>query len=211
MLNKIKCWALELKAKMAGEQYISFEEAVKILRDELNYPEDRALHFVKQYDKNKDGKLSVTEFSTFRNKIEETKTSLLPRFREYDRDNNGYITIQEASSILQKPPFCFPPGKVVVLLTTFDKDKNGKLDIVEFADFFSAAKAFNEDMASRFDQLDKNGDGVLSPDEVTSVIQSMLGFDDPQMARKIIQMFDQNDDGSLDKTEFMQLWTNMFA
>lgn len=39
---------------------------------ELKYPEERALHFVKKFDHNKDGKLSAAEFSQFRNKIEET-------------------------------------------------------------------------------------------------------------------------------------------
>jgi len=45
---------------------------VSILRAELNYPEERALHFVKRFDHNKDGKLSVAEFRQFRGKIEET-------------------------------------------------------------------------------------------------------------------------------------------
>lgn len=68
----------------------------------------------------------------------------------------------------------------------------------------------NEEMTLRFDQLDKDGNGVLSPEEVVSVIRDMMGFDE-QRARSLIQMFDQNQDGSLDKTEFMQLWSNMFG
>jgi len=56
----------------SGERYITFDEAVAILRDELQYPEDRALHFVKRFDHNKDGRLSVAEFTQFRNKIDET-------------------------------------------------------------------------------------------------------------------------------------------
>jgi len=53
------------------EDYISFEEAVAILRQELKYPEDRALHFVKRFDHNNDGRLSAVEFGQFRNKVEE--------------------------------------------------------------------------------------------------------------------------------------------
>ena len=53
------------------EDYISFEEAVNILRQELKYPEDRALHFVKRFDHNNDGRLSAFEFGQFRNKVEE--------------------------------------------------------------------------------------------------------------------------------------------
>ena len=65
----------------------------------------------------------------------------MPKFKEYDRDGNGYISLEEASMILQNKPFNFPADKVVVLLRKFDKDGNGKLDIDEFADFYAEAKA----------------------------------------------------------------------
>lgn len=65
-------------------------------------------------------------------------------------------------------------------------------------------------MTNRFAQLDRDGNGVLSPDEVVIVIKEMMGYNE-QMAMSLIQMFDKNQDGSLDKTEFMQLWSNMFG
>jgi Ca2+-binding EF-hand superfamily protein len=68
----------------------------------------------------------------------------------------------------------------------------------------------NEDIANCFDRLDKDGNGVLSPEEVVSIIQDRMGFD-AATARQLVDMFDQNKDGSLDKTEFMQLWTSMFG
>ena len=70
-----------------------------------------------------------------------SKVRLVPKFKEYDRDGNGYISLEEASMILQNKPFNFPADKVVVLLRKFDKDGNGKLDIDEFADFYAEAKA----------------------------------------------------------------------
>ncbi|KAK2143208.1 hypothetical protein LSH36_866g00000 [Paralvinella palmiformis] len=138
------------------------------------------------------------------------KTQLVPKFKEYDKDNNGYITLEEASSILQNPPFNFPSGKVIMLLKKFDRDGNGKLDIEEFAGFYADAKATHEEIAAKFDQLDRDGNGVLSPDEVCHVIQEYMGFDQ-ERARWMMQMFDQNQDGSLDKTEFISLWTSMFG
>jgi len=72
---------------------------------------------------------------------ESRKVRLVPKFKEYDRDGNGYISLEEASMILQNKPFNFPADKVVVLLRKFDKDGNGKLDIDEFADFYAEAKA----------------------------------------------------------------------
>jgi len=65
-------------------------------------------------------------------------------------------------------------------------------------------------MQVRFDKLDRDGNGVLSPDEVVNVIKDTMGFDEKR-AVSLVQMFDQNQDGSLDKTEFMLLWSNMFG
>jgi len=42
-----------------------------MLCQELNYPQDRALHFVKRFDHNRDGKLSASEFGQFKSKIAE--------------------------------------------------------------------------------------------------------------------------------------------
>ena len=66
---------------------------------------------------------------------------LVPKFKEYDVDGNGFITLDEASAILQTDPFNFPADKVLGLLKRFDKDGNGKLDIEEFAGFYAEAKA----------------------------------------------------------------------
>lgn len=210
LLSKIKTTAMGIKAKIVGEEYISFDEAVTILQSELRYPEDKAQRYVRRFDHNKDGRLSKSEFSQFKSKIEETKVQLVPKFKEYDRDGNGYVTLDEASYILQNSPFNFPQGKVVNLLRKFDRDNNGKLDIEEFADFYAEAKATNDEVTTRFAKLDRDGNGVLSPEEVVNVIMELMGFDE-QRAVSLIQMFDQDKDGNLDKTEFMQLWTNMFG
>lgn len=68
----------------------------------------------------------------------------------------------------------------------------------------------NDEMATRFEQLDADHNGVLSPDEVVSVLKEMLGLDAAN-ARHMIEMFDTNRDGNLDKTEFMALWSSMFG
>lgn len=193
-----------------GEKFISFKDAITILRDELHFPEDRALHFVKRFDKNGDGRLCSTEFEQFRSKLEETKVQLVPKFKEYDKDGNGFVTLDEAATILQKDPFRFPPDRVLLLLSRFDKDANGKLDIEEFAGFYAEAKAMNEEVAHHFEILDKDRNGVLSPEEVVHVIQDRMGFDE-MTARYMVKMFDQNQDGSLDKGEFISLWAHMFG
>jgi len=55
----------------SAETFISFDEAVAILHEELHYPQDKAFNFVKTFDKNNDGKLSTVEFAELKRKIEE--------------------------------------------------------------------------------------------------------------------------------------------
>ena len=62
-------------------------------------------------------------------------------FCQFDVDRNGFITLEEASSILRQEPFRFPPDKVLRLLKRFDRDGNGKLDYREFSGFYAEAKA----------------------------------------------------------------------
>ena len=47
----------------------------------------------------------------------------------------------------------------------------------------------NDDIASCFDRLDTDGNGVLTPDEIASILQERLGFD-AEMARHTVDMFD---------------------
>ena len=65
----------------------------------------------------------------------------MSKFKQFDQDENGFITLIEASDILSHDPFNFPPGRTLSLLKQFDKDGNGKLDIEEFAGFYAEAKA----------------------------------------------------------------------
>jgi len=68
----------------------------------------------------------------------------------------------------------------------------------------------NDELTKRFDELDKDRNGVLSENEVVSVIGEMMGVDRAR-ALALMQMFDRNQDGNLDKTEFMQMWASMFG
>ena len=54
------------------ETFITFDEAIKVLKSELMYPDERAMHFVKKFDRNRDGKLSQSEFNNFKAKIKHT-------------------------------------------------------------------------------------------------------------------------------------------
>ena len=84
------------------------------------------------------------------------------------------------------------------------------LRLFTFLDLFVNIFSRKEDISECFDRLDKDGNGVLSPEEVASVIQERLGFE-ADSAKQLIETFDQNKDGCLDKGEFINLWTSMFG
>jgi len=68
----------------------------------------------------------------------------------------------------------------------------------------------NEDIGRRFDALDADGNGVLSPDELVEVIRKTLNYDETK-ARQFVQSFDGNNDGNIDKSEFVGMWSVMFG
>jgi len=88
----------------SGETFISFDEAVSILRQELNYPEERALHFVKHFDHNKDGRLSAAEFGQFKSKIAEAYVTLPFAFINYCRLLQVYYHCYY--TVYKKPDLC---------------------------------------------------------------------------------------------------------
>ena len=65
-------------------------------------------------------------------------------------------------------------------------------------------------MEKKFDELDSDGSGDLDKEETVGVIaeECMLDF---MMASCLVDDFDLNKDGKLDKTEFMKMWTNLFG
>ena len=55
-----------------------------------------------------------------------------------------------------------------------------------------------------------DGNGVLSPDELVDIICSTLRCDGTK-ARQFVRSFDVNNDGHIDKTEFVGMWAVMFG
>ena len=62
---------------------MSFADAIVMLKEDLNFPDERANYFVKKFDKNGDGKLSVSEFHNFKKTIEDTFVMLVVRESMY--------------------------------------------------------------------------------------------------------------------------------
>ena len=86
-------------------QYISFAEATAILKNELKFPEERAIHFVKRFDHNKDGRLSAGEFSQFKKRIEDTcvTSDILTQLSASPLCLQGRVSVAMASEFQRTP------------------------------------------------------------------------------------------------------------
>ena len=51
---------------------------------------------------------------------------------------------------------------------------------------------------------------MLSPDELVDVISQTLQYDEDK-SRQFVRSFDVNNDGNIDKTEFVGMWSVMFG
>ncbi len=61
-------------------------------------------------------------------------------------------------------------------------------------------------MSVRFDELDKNGDGKLSRSAVIKILEEETKYD-TDTCTKMVYEADGENDGSIQKEEFLGLWT----
>mmetsp|Transcript_9630 Transcript_9630/g.9589 ORF Transcript_9630/g.9589 Transcript_9630/m.9589 type:complete len:143 (-) Transcript_9630:54-482(-) len=92
---------------------------------------------MKKADANSDRKLGKCEFTYMYNEInvapKVTLNDLINEFKVFDKDNSGYINAKELDEALCSQGEPMSKDEVRELLNDFDKDKNGRVSIVELA------------------------------------------------------------------------------
>jgi Ca2+-binding EF-hand superfamily protein len=168
-----------------------------------------AQRFVKDHDKNNDGKLSKDELPA----------DMQDCFAEVDVNKDGFITVQELQAhadrmTRQRPEIIEvvyytidipePEGNTAQelqrtydLLRKLDKNNDGKIDASELTAFRDERR--KERIEHIFKHMDKNGDGKISKDEARG-----LWVDD-------FANLDTNKDGFLDRTEVEKALTTAIA
>ncbi|OWK37836.1 hypothetical protein FRUB_06956 [Fimbriiglobus ruber] len=164
-----------------------------------NSPQFNADRFIKDHDKNGDGKLSKDELPA----------DMRDEFDKIDANKDGFLTADEltkhAAMMSQQAPqlvefvfFAIDSGedeqvtlqdlqRTYDTLRKMDKDNSGKLSAEEFKAFRHQRK---EERINNFIQrLDKNGDGKISRDEARG------------MWADNFSQLDKNGDGFIDRQE----------
>ena len=108
--------------------------------------------------------------------------------------------------------------------TDSDSNSDGFIDLKEFEASvlnYSANKHNIEASRNAFTVIDKNGDGLLDKHEVAKAIDLMVsngqvkekqlnGSTSLQMAENMIQEYDEDGNGELDKEEFTEMMYKFF-
>merc|ERR1719474_2401798 len=207
---------------------ISFAElkaAVQRSGQRLNDEDINAIFVVGDIDQN--GEIDLGEFmammmptssdvvAKFR-AIRKTVKDVQQSFKQIDRDGNGTIDKQELTAALKSSGGNFTQQDIDTLFAAGDIDGNGEIDYEEFIalmcpsasdiveKFRSKYKTLN-DVRAAFKRFDRNGDGALSKDELSSAMKSSGDSYSEIEVDAIFSLGDVDGDGEITLEEFITL------
>jgi len=125
-------------------------------------------------------------------------------FKALDKDGDGFITVGELASALQAASKQPADEKIVAqLMSKADLNSDGALSYQELVLTAVQRKllAKEERMFQAFCKVDKDGNGLISKEE----LEEALG-EDREMVGAILAKLDVDGDGMVDYDEFLQYW-----
>jgi len=139
--------------------------------------------------------------SALSDKLSEDELEQLKKsFKAIDTNGDGTITADELKKAMQGANLS---ESVEHIIKMADVDGDGKLSYQELvmASVHKKLMAKEERLWNTFCQLDQNGDGTISRDEIERVLGTQGNL------RQMIAEVDKNGDGVIDYDEFVALWS----
>jgi len=121
------------------------------------------------------------------------------KFQQYDMENKGVISLQEAQWALQVELKVTPPT-AFRLLNQFIR-----LNYDQFTEFYGKIQEAKLTIYDKFGKYDQDRDGMVSVEEAHEVLQQELGFSQAR-SEAMIQRFDSNNDGMVSYMEFAEFY-----
>ena len=150
------------------------------------------------------------------NLTEEEIAKIKTQFLSLDEDGSGELSIDELSSILKDPKLKMTPEDVNHLMTEFDIDGSGTINVCEFLILMSKRK--NRKMIHRaiilrtsirkaFKEMDLDGNGFITRKEFKCVMKKQSAKYTEAQMNAMIKEADTNGDGKIDYDEFVVCMT----
>ena len=147
------------------------------------------------------------------NTKKEEKTNFLylqEAFNVFDKDNDGSITIKELRTAMRSLGYNPSAEELQDLIREYDKDDSGTIELNEFMKLMTN-KIKEQDEVNQliemFEVFDRDGDGLLSKDEIKNVFNSINEEINDEILEEFIKEADLDNDGKINFKEFVNLFT----
>ncbi|KAJ2695922.1 hypothetical protein FB645_006337 [Coemansia sp. IMI 203386] len=132
-------------------------------------------------------------------------------FNEFDKDGNGSISREELELAMKTILGSEVQINAEELIRAVDKDGNGEIEFEEFlslmAQYYNTSSEEDE-LREAFKVFDKNGDGVISADELRQVMTSLGERLSDEEVSEMIREADVDGDGNINYEEFAKMMVN---
>ncbi|KAL6001489.1 hypothetical protein ACLOJK_007227 [Asimina triloba] len=136
-------------------------------------------------------------------------------FNRFDSDSDGKISTGELASVLQALGSAPTPVDVERMIAAIDTDRDGFINLEEFAGFLAGEDGGDgrkrdgfEDLKDAFDMYDLNKDGWISAVELNKVLKSLGEECTVQDCHRMISTVDSDGDGKVNFEEFKKMMTD---
>jgi calmodulin len=131
-------------------------------------------------------------------------------FNVFDKDNDGFITIKELATVMRSLGHNPSQDELNELINVYDKDHSGTIDFAEFSELMEnkmRETALAEEFMETFKVFDRDGNGLLSGQELKYVMAIVGESLSDQEIDEFIAQADLDGDGLISYEEFVKLMT----
>ena len=136
--------------------------------------------------------------------------NLQEAFNVFDKDNDGSITIKELRTAMRSLGYNPSAEELQDLIREYDKDDSGTIELNEFMKLMTNKIKEQEEvnqLIEMFEVFDRNGDGLLSKDEIKNLFDSINEEISDEILEEFIKEADLDNDGKINFQEFVNLLT----
>ena len=133
---------------------------------------------------------------------------LVDAFNIFDKDKDGFITVKELEAAMVALGYNLSNDEIRNLVSYYDKDASGTVDISEFIELMRHKIQEQEEeneILEIFELYDRNGDGLLSKEELLMVLQEVGEEIDQEEINLFFEVADSDGDGQLNYYEFSKI------
>ncbi|XP_070556029.1 calmodulin-like [Ptychodera flava] len=145
-----------------------------------------------------------------------SKDDLYQAFREFDRNGDGYITIDELRRTMKKLGETISEDELREMMKEADQDGDGRVNYKEFAkiirnedpmDAYNHTDPSHQGLMDVFHDIDEDGNGYITIEELRHALRKIPQHYTDEDIEDMMEEADINGDGKVNYMEFLRAST----